>query len=290
MDNKDFHKGIRCTRLAREFTRMHLAQHGWNIADAYNRLSVGKGLLSANDKEAMELYRKCSVQLRYCGMPTIESKANVPELAAWSRKRLNPWRNKVTGYIEQEIVKLEAGQQPKYLDKLRAFTDRGVTATDLDTYYLLKIQDEKDNDKIWSLISDLLTKKPEQLAGYASTVGKDHPKVTYDSRYTIRCRLNEMPTFGGNTGVRVNVVSEGESYEIEKPFSDFARDILNYIYDIPGTVDKNLLSFLADNLKALKKLREHLAAVAKSPVMDDATMKNTIDRLNIELDSFAWPY
>ena len=46
MDNKDFHKGIRCTKLAREYTRLHLAQHGWNIADAYNRLSVGKGLLS----------------------------------------------------------------------------------------------------------------------------------------------------------------------------------------------------------------------------------------------------
>lgn len=290
MDNKDFHKGVRCTRLAREFTRLHLAQHGWNIADAYNRLSIGKGLLSANDKKAMELYRKCSVQLRYCGMPTIENKTNVPELATWCRKRLNPWRNKVTKYIEREIIELEAGQQPKYLDKLRAFTDRVVTATDLDTYYLLRIQDEKDNEKIQELVSDLVLKKPEQLAVYAATVKKDHPKVTYDSRYTIRCRLNEMPTFGGNTGVKVNVVSEGESYEIEKPFSDFARDILNYIYDIPGKADKKLLSFLEDNLNSLKKLREHLAAVAKSPEMDEATMQNTIESLNIELDSFAWPY
>lgn len=290
MDNKDFHKGIRCTKLAREYTRLHLAQHGWNIADAYNRLSIGKGLLSSIDKEAMDLYRKCIIQIRRCSMPTIENKANVPELAAWSRKRLNPWRDKVFGYIDQEIVRLEAGQQPKYLDQLRAFTERKVTAKDLDTYYLLKIQEEKDTDKIDSTIEDLLSKKPEQLALYASTVDKDHPKVTYDSRYTIRCRMNEMPTFGGNTGVKMTVDTDGESYETEIRFSDYARDILNYIYDIPGKADRNLLSFLKDNLAGFRKLREHLAAVAKSPAMDEATMQDTIDRLNIELDSFAWPY
>lgn len=290
MDNKDFHKGIRCTKLAREFTRLHLEQHGWNIADAYNRLSVGKGLLSSNDKEAMELYRKCTIQLRRCGMPTIENKANVPALAEWSRKRLNPWRDKVTKYIDKEIVSLEAGQLPKYLDKLRAFTERGVTAADLDTYYLLKIQNEKDANKIDSLIAELLSKKPEQLAVYAASFTKDHPKVTYDSRYTIRCRLNEMPTFGGNTGVKVNVDSEGESYETEVRFSDYSRDILNYIYDIPGTADKKLIAFLKDNLKAFAKLRDHLAAVAKSPAMDETTMQDTIDGMNIELDSFAWPY
>jgi len=146
MDKKDFHKGIRCTKLTREYTRLHLAQHGWNIADAYNRLSVGKGLLSSIDKEAMELYRKCIIQIRRCGMPAIENKANVPELAAWSRKRLNPWRDKAFGYIDQEIVRLEAGQQPKYLGQLREFTERKVTVKDLDTYYLLKIQEEKDTD------------------------------------------------------------------------------------------------------------------------------------------------
>lgn len=290
MDNKDFHKGIRCTKLAREYTRLHLAQHGWNIADAYNRLSVGKGLLSSIDKEAMDLYRKCIIQIRRCGMPTIENKANVPELSAWSRKRLNQWRDKAFGYIDQEIVRLEAGQQPKYLGQLRAFTERKVTVKDLDTYYLLKIQEEKDTDIIDVIIEDFLSKKPEQLALYASTVDKDHPKVTYDSRYTIRCRMNEMPTFGGNTGVKVNVDSEGESYETDVRFSDYARDILNYIYDIPVTADKKLIAFLKDNLKAFTRLREHLAAVAKSPAMDETTMKDTIDSLNIELDSFAWPY
>ena len=290
MDNKDFHKGIRCTKLTREYTRLHLAQHGWNIADAYNRLSVGKGLLSSIDKEAMDLYRKCIIQIRRCGMPTIENKANVPELAAWSRKRLNPWRDKAFGYIDQEIVRLEAGQQPKYLGQLREFTERKVTVKDLDTYYLLKIQEEKDTDIIDGIIEDLLSKKPEQLALYASTVDKDHPKVTYDSRYTIRCRMNEMPTFGGNTGVKVNVDSVGESYETDVRFSDYARDILNYIYDIPGTADKKLIAFLKDNLKAFAKLRDHLAAVAKSPAMDETTMQDTIDGMNIELDSFAWPY
>ena len=290
MDNKDFHKGIRCTKLAREYTRLHLAQHGWNIADAYNRLSVGKGLLSSIDKEAMDLYRKCIIQIRRCGMPTIENKANVPELSAWSRKRLNQWRDKAFGYIDQEIVRLEAGQQPKYLGQLRAFTERKVTVKDLDTYYLLKIQEEKDTDIIDVIIEDFLSKKPEQLALYASTVDKDHPKVTYDSRYTIRCRMNEMPTFGGNTGVKVNVDSEGESYETDVRFSDYARDILNYIYDIPVTADKKLIAFLKDNLKAFTRLREHLAAVAKSPAMDETTMQDTIDGMNIELDSFAWPY
>ena len=289
MDNKDFHKGIRCTKLAREYTRLHLAQHGWNIADAYNRLSVGKGLLSSIDKEAMKLYRKCIIQIRHCGMPIIENKANVPELAAWSRNRLNPWRYKVCGYIEQEIVRLEAGKQPKYLDQLRAFTKRKVTTKDLDTYYLLKIKGEKDTDKIDGIIEAFLSKKTQQLALYASTVDKDHPKVIYDSRYTIRCRMNEMPTFGGNTGVKMNVDSDGEPYEI-KIFSDYARGILNYIYDIPGTADKTLIAFLKDNLKAFTRLREHLAAVAKSQAMDETTMQDTIDSLNIELDSFAWPY
>lgn len=289
MDNKDFHKGIRCTKLAREYTRLHLAQHGWNIADAYNRLSVGKGLISAIDKEAMELYRKCIIQIRRCGMPTIENKANVPELAAWSRKHLNPWRYKVSRYIDQEIVMLEAGQKPKYLGQLRAFTEKNVTAKTLDTYYLLKIQGEKDTDKVDDIIKDLLSKKPEQLALYASTVEKEHQKVTYDSRYTIRCRLNEMPTFGGNTGVKMNVNSDGESYETEIRFSDYARDILNYIYDIPGTADRRLIAFLKDNLKAFVRLREHLAAVAKMPAMDKTTMQDTIDSLNLELDSFAWP-
>lgn len=287
MDNKDFHKGIRCTKLAREFTRLHLKQHGWNIADAYHRLSTGKGLLSANDKEAVELYRKCIIQLRRCGMPTIDNEANVPALAKWSRKRLNTWRYAVTQYINKEIVSLEAGHLPKYLDKLRAFKDRGVTAADLDTYYLLETQNEKDTDKIDSLIAELLSTKPEQLAVYAASFTKNHPKVSYDSRYTIRCRLNEMPTFGGNTSVKVNVDSEGDETEVR--FSDHAREILNYIYDIPGTADKKLIAFLKDNLKAFARLREHLASVAKSPAMDETTMQDAIESLNTELDSFAWP-
>lgn len=97
-----------------------------------------------------------------------------------------------------------------------------------------------------------------------------------------------MPTFGGNAGVKVNVDSEGDETEVR--FSDHAREILNYIYDIPGTADKELIAFLKDNLKAFARLREHLATVAKSPAMDETTMQDTIDSLNIELDSFAWPY
>ena len=276
MDNKDFHIGVRCTRLAREYTKQHLAQHGWNISDAYNRLSVGKGLLSSTDKKALVLYRQCLIELRHCGMPTIENENNIPVLADWYRKQLNPWRKKVTQYIKNEIVQLEAGKQPKYLDQLRAFTKRKVTTKDLDTYYLLKIKGEKDTDKIDGIIEAFLSKKPEQLALYASTVDKDHPKVIYDSRYTIRCRLNKLPSFG-------------ETDEVDTAFSKFARSILNYIYDIPSQADRHLIAFLKDNLKGLKTLRTHLATIAKSPEMDETMMNNTIKSLDIELEVFAWP-
>ena len=290
MDNKDFHKGVRCTRLAREFTRLHLAQHGWNITDAFNRLSAGKGLLSNNDKKALELYRNCLVQFRRCGMPTIKYKANIQELAAWCRNRLTPWRTVVSKHIQQQIAELEAGQRPIYLRELHEFRYYGGNDGSLDIYYLLKVNGEKDNEKIQRVISDLLAKTPKQLAQCSLSVDAEHPKVTYDSRYTVRCRLNEMPTFGGNKGVKQMVVpEEGEPTEITISFSNFIRDNLNYIYDIPGKADQNLLSSIEDNLNRLKTLREHLAAVANSPVMDKATMEKAIESLDRELDSFAWP-
>ena len=288
MDNKDFHKGVRCTRLAREFTRLHLAQHGWNITDAFNRLSAGKGLLSNNDKKALELYRNCLVQFRRCGMPTIKCKANIQELAAWCRNRLT--RTVDSKHIQQQIAELEAGQRPIYLRELPEFINYGGNDGNLDIYYLLKVDGEKDNDTIQRFISDLLAKTPKQLAKCSLSVDAEHPKVTYDSRYTVRCRLNEMPTFGGNKGVKQMVVpEEGEPTEITISFSDFIRDNLNYIYDIPGKADQSLLSSIEDNLNRLKTLREHLASVAKSPKMDKTIMNDTIESLDRELDSFAWP-
>lgn len=281
MDNKDFHKGIRCTLLAREYTKKHLAIHGWNISDAYNRLSAGKGLLSACDKEALELCRQCAVQLRNCGMPTIKVKTNIPTLNEWYWEKFKPWRSKARKYINRELANLEKGNQPRYIHNLREY--KGKTRTQLDNYYLLAIRDKAVNAN--QLIKDLLEKSTAELAQCATGL-PPNTIVTYDSRYTIRCRLNEMPTFGGATG-EVTVVKSG--IEFKKRFSEHVRDMLNYIYDIPSSADKHLLSFLSDNLNGLINLRKHLVVIAAGPEMNEDQMQLTIDRLNIELEAFAWP-
>lgn len=273
MDNKDYHIGIRCTKLAREFTRHHLDQHGWRISDAYARLVSGKGLISRKDKLAITLYRQCSAQLRRCGMPTIVCEDNIPRLVTWAKQRLTPWRANVSRYIDDQIAELAQGNPPIYLSGLRAF---GATSTDLlDAYYLQEAQHMAPDD-LDRWIQDLIALRPVELAALAQDFVMSS-KLPYDSRYTIRCRLEDMPTIGTSTDDDGNL-------------SDKVRNVINYIYDIPSTADECLIAYLQDNLSGLKILRKRLAELAKSPAMGDKTMTDKLERINLDMDVMAWPY
>ena len=281
METKEFHIGVRCSLLAREYTKEHLKKHGWTVSSAFNRLINSQGLISATDKETIELCKKCLTKLRKVNIPLIERKGNLHSLLDWKKEHLEPWRKDAVTSMMRLILDLESGEQPIYLYDLEPFTTREINLSVIDGYY----------SRIQVAENVLLTWEPEKLAKRLEKIYRaalDNPDKDYNvegnyfkSRYTIRCRLLEMPTF--KSGGKVIVKSNRYSYDSD--FSHLVRNKLNYIHDIPSKSNPNTIAKLNSFLEALDDLQRHITGDAN---YQDTLPSEEFDKLDKELSSISW--